>query len=53
MSEVAVAIWNSKTKKYVDISYRRIMVRKSLDEICHYAEVEASCISTESCRCGS
>lgn len=40
MSEVAVAIWNSKTKKYVDISYRRIMVRKSLDEICHYAEVE-------------
>lgn len=42
MSEVAIAVWNSKTHKYVNISYRRIMVRKSLDEICHYAEVEIS-----------
>lgn len=40
MSEVAVAVWNSATKKYVNLSYRRVMVRKSLDEICHYAEVE-------------
>lgn len=42
MSEVAVAVWNSASKKYVDISWRRVMVRKSLDEICHYAEVEIS-----------
>lgn len=40
MSEVAVAVWNSKTKKYVNVSWKRVMVRKSLDEICHYAEVE-------------
>lgn len=40
MSEVSVAVWNSRTRKYVDISYRRVMVRKSLDEICHYAEIE-------------
>lgn len=40
MSEVAVAIWNSKAKKYVDISWKRVTVRKSLDEICHFAEVE-------------
>lgn len=40
MSEVAVAVWNPSKRKYVDISWRRVMVRKSLDEICHYAEVE-------------
>ena len=40
MSEVAVEIWNSKAKKYVDISWKRVTVRKSLDEICHFAEVE-------------
>lgn len=40
MSEVAVAVWNPSRQKYVDISWRRVMVRKSLDEICHYAEVE-------------
>ena len=40
MSEVAVAVWNAKTRKYVNVSWKRVMVRKSLDEICHYAEVE-------------
>lgn len=40
MSEVAVAVWNSKTNNYANVSWRRVMVRKSLDEICHYAEVE-------------
>lgn len=40
MSEVAVAVWNPSRQKYVDISWRRVMVRKSLDEICHYVEVE-------------
>lgn len=40
MSEVAVAVWNSKARKYVDISWKRVSVRKSLDEICHSAEVE-------------
>jgi len=40
MSEVAVAVWSSKEKKYVNVSWKRVMVRKSLDEICHYAEVE-------------
>ncbi len=40
MSEVSVAVWNPSRQKYVDISWRRVMVRKSLDEICHYAEVE-------------
>ena len=40
MSEVAVAVWNSKARRYVDVSWRRVTVRKSLDEICHYAEVE-------------
>ncbi|MBQ9206858.1 MAG: hypothetical protein IJ158_09115 [Treponema sp.] len=40
MSEVAVAVWNSAARKYVNIDYRRVMVRKSLDEICHYVELE-------------
>lgn len=40
MSEVAVAVWSSSSRKYVDISFRRAFVRKSLDEICHYVEVE-------------
>ncbi len=40
MSEVAVAVWNSAKKKYINLSWKRVLVRKSLDEICHYAEVE-------------
>ena len=40
MSEVAVSVWNSVKKEYEDITWKRVMVRKSLDEICHYAEVE-------------
>lgn len=40
MSEVAVAVWSSSARKYVDIDFRRVFVRKSLDEICHYAEIE-------------
>lgn len=40
MSEVAVAVWNSKAHKYIDISWKRVSVRKSLDEICHSVEVE-------------
>lgn len=40
MSEVAVAVWNAKARKYVDISWKHVRVRKSLDEICHYVEVE-------------
>ena len=40
MSEIAVAVWSTPAQKYEDISWRRVMVRKSLDEICHYVEVE-------------
>lgn len=40
MSEVAVAVWSPSKKEYVNVSWKRVMVRKSLDEICHYAEVE-------------
>lgn len=40
MSEVAVAVWNSSAKKYINVSWTRVMVRKSLDEICHYVEVD-------------
>ena len=40
MSEVAVSVWNSVKKEYEDITWKRVLVRKSLDEICHYAEVE-------------
>lgn len=40
MSEAAVAVWSPSKQKYVDISWKRVLVRKSLDEICHYAEVE-------------
>ena len=42
MSEVAVAVWNSSARKYINVSYRRVFVRKSLDEICHYVEVDVS-----------
>lgn len=40
MSEVAVAVWNSTTGKYVDIAWKSVKVKKSLDEICHAVEVE-------------
>ena len=40
MSEVVVAVWVASEKQYITIPYKRVMVRKSLDEICHYVEVE-------------
>ena len=40
MSEVAVAVWNSDKQGFVNIPYKRVFIRKSLDEICHYVEVE-------------
>ena len=40
MSEVVVAVWVASKKEYATIPYKRVTVRKSLDEICHYVEVE-------------
>ena len=40
MSEIVVSVWSPSKKKYIDISWLHVLIRKSLDEICHYVEVE-------------
>lgn len=40
MSEVVVAVWVASKQEYIAIPYKRVHVRKSLDEICHSVEVE-------------